>query len=109
MLERNVVDFGDLQQGVCMGSFSNHPYHFVFEDGSRYLMMGYECDWLWALDMKDPNLPTLNPFLDKLAKHGFNLIILNAYAHDTSWCKGKTDADDYGPPPMYAWTGSTDF
>ena len=85
-----------------------HPHHFIFEDGARYFPMGYECDWLWALDADDPRLPTVNPFLDKLARHGFNFIILNTYAHDTIWRKGKTGADDYGPPPMYAWEGSNE-
>ena len=86
----------------------DHPYHFVFEDGTRRFLMGYECDWLWALDMGDPNLATLNPFLDKLAANGFNHIILNAYAHDCPWSKGRTCKDDYGPPPMYAWQGSNE-
>jgi hypothetical protein len=86
----------------------NHPRHFIFEDGTRYFLMGYECDWLWALDMGDPNLPTLNRFLDKLRSHGFNHIIMNAYAHDTSWRRGKTDGHDYGPPPMYAWEGTNE-
>jgi len=76
-----------------------HPHHFIHEDGTRYFLMGYECDWLWALDMDDPHLPRVNPFLDKLAAHGFNYIILNSYAHDTGWRKGKTGADDYGPMP----------
>jgi len=87
---------------------AKHPRHFVFEDGSRPFLMGYECDWLWALDMNGPTLPTLNPFLDKLAAHGFNHIILNAYAHDTSWRKGKTGEHHYGPPPMYAWKGTNE-
>jgi len=87
---------------------SEQSHHFVFEDGTRYFLMGYECDWLWALDMNEPNLPKLNPFLDKLAEHGFNHIILNAYAHDCGWRKGKTGDDDYGPPPMYAWQGSNE-
>ena len=85
-----------------------HPHQFVFEDGTRYFPMGYECDWLWALDMTDAGLPTLNPFLDKLAAHGFNCIVLNAYAHDTTWRKGRTGEDDYGPPPLYAWEGSNE-
>ncbi|MFQ5809912.1 MAG: PA14 domain-containing protein, partial [Armatimonadota bacterium] len=84
------------------------PHHFVWEDGARYLLLAYECDWLWALDMDDPELPTLEPFLDKLAEHGFNHILLNAYAHDCGWRKGKTGPDDYGPPPMYAWLGSNE-
>jgi hypothetical protein len=85
-----------------------HPHHFVFEDGTRYFLMGYECDWLWALDMGRPDLKILNAFLDKLAASGFNYIILNTYAHDTGWRKGKTGEDDFGPPPMYAWEGSNE-
>jgi len=83
-----------------------HPHHFLFEDGTRHFLMGYECDWLWALDMRDPTLPTLSRFLDKLAAHGFNHVILNAYAHDCAWQQGRTGDDDYGPPPSFAWQGS---
>ena len=83
-----------------------HPHHFIFEDGTRYFLMGYECDWLWALDMGKPELTTLEPFLDTLAAHGFNHVILNAYAHDCPWRKGTTGPDDFGPPPKYAWRGS---
>jgi hypothetical protein len=84
-----------------------HRSQFLYEDGSRYFPMGYECDWLWALDSGDPLLRTLNPFLDKIAGDGFNFIILNAFAYDTSWRKGRTEDDDYGPPPLYAWEGTT--
>lgn len=84
------------------------PHQFVYDDGTRYFPLGYECDWLWALDANEPELKTIHPFLDKLVAHGFNFIILNAYAHDTSWRKGKTDDTDFGPPPMYAWEGSND-
>ncbi len=80
-----------------------NPHHFVYEDGTRYFLSGYECDWLWALDED-----ALLPFLDTLQAAGFNHILLNAYAHDTGWRKGKTGPDDYGPPPMYAWEGSND-
>jgi len=31
---------------------------------------------------------------------------MNAYAHDTSWAKGKSNPWDYGPPAMYAWEGT---
>ena len=85
-----------------------NPRHFVFEDGTRYFLLGYECDWLWAMDMKDPELKIVNRFLDKLAASGFNYLILNAYAHDTSWRKGKTGEDDFGPPPLFAWEGSNE-
>lgn len=84
------------------------PHHFVFEDGARFFPMGYECDWLWALDLAsgDPALPVTAPFLDRIAASGFNYVILNGYAHDTSWRSGTTGADDYGPPPLYAWAGT---
>jgi len=85
-----------------------HPFHFVYEDGTRYFPMGYECDWLWALDATNSQLPTINRFLDKLSASGFNYVLLNAYAHDTSWRAGKTAADDYGPPPLFAWDGSNE-
>lgn len=87
---------------------SDHPSQFVYEDGTRLLPMGYECDWLWAMDSADPQLSTVNPFLDKIAGYGFNFIILNAYAQDTSWRKGHTGDDDFGPPPLYAWEGTND-
>ena len=87
---------------------ADHRYHFVFEDGTRYFLSGYEFDWLWALDTDQPDLPKLKPLLDKLAAHGFNHIILNAYAHDCKWREGKTEEYDYGPPPMYAWHGTND-
>ena len=80
---------------------TQHPRHFVFEDGTRCFLMGYECDWMWALENPEP-------FLDKLAAYGFNYIILNAYAHDTSWRKGKTATDDYGPPTQFAWAGTNE-
>jgi hypothetical protein len=87
---------------------AEHPYHFVHEDGSPYYLMGYECDWLWALDTDDANLSTLGPFLDTLVEHGFNHILLNVYAHDCSWQEGTSGPDDYGPPPLYAWEGDND-
>lgn len=85
-----------------------HPHHFIYEDGTRHFLLGYECDWLWALDTFDPALKTVNPFLDKLVANGFNFVILNTYAHDCSWRKGKTGPDDFGPPPLYAWAGTNE-
>lgn len=85
-----------------------HPHHFVFEDGTRYFLLGFECDWLWALDANDPSLPNLRRFVDLLAERGFNHIVMNIYAHDTPWAKGNTNKWDYGPPPIYPWEGSND-
>ena len=85
-----------------------HPHQFAWEDGAHFLPVGYECDWLWALDANDPKLPTINSFLDKLTASGFDLIVLDTYAYDTTWRKGKTGKDDFGPPPMLPWEGTND-
>ena len=82
-----------------------HPHHFIFEDGMRFFMQGYEYDWLWALDMDKPGVPTIEKSLDLIARHGFNCVILNSYAYDTSWRKGRTGEDDYGPALLYPWEG----
>ncbi len=85
-----------------------HPHHFMFDDGTHFFMQGYEYDWLWALDMDKPGVPTVEKSLDLLAQHGFNYVILNSYAHDTTWRKGKSSPDDYGPPLLYPWEGNND-
>ena len=78
-----------------------HPHHFILEDGTHFFMQGYEYDWLWALDMDRPGVPTVEKSLDLIARHGFNYVILNSYAYDTTWRKGKTGPDDYGPSLLY--------
>jgi hypothetical protein len=49
---------GALKPGVhgALRVDAAHPHHFVFEDGARYYLLGYECDWLWALDPRDPGV-----------------------------------------------------
>jgi hypothetical protein len=83
----------------------DHPHHFIFEDGTHFFMQGYEYDFLWALDMDKPGVPTVEATLDLITKQGFNYVLLNAFAYDTGWRKGKSGPDDYGPPLLYAWEG----
>ena len=87
---------------------SEYPNHFIFDDGTRFFMQGYEYDWLWALDMDKPNVPTVDQTLNLIAGYGFNCVLLNSYAYDTQWRHGKTGPDDYGPPLMIPWEGSND-
>ena len=85
-----------------------HPHHFVREDGTRFFYSGFECDWLWAVDLEtcDPSLPQTSILLDKLAAHEFNVVYMNIYAH-TGF--GRPDQKpNFGPPPKYAWGGSND-
>jgi hypothetical protein len=83
-----------------------HPHHFIFADGTRFFMQAYAYDWLWALDMDKPGVPTIEKTLDLIASHGFNYISVNSFAFDTDWRKGNTGADDFGPPAMFPWAGS---
>ena len=85
-----------------------HPHHFLYEDGTRPFVLGYEANWLWALTHLGDEEVTLRRFLDRIASFGFNHIFVNTYAHDTRWCPGKTEERDYGPPPMYAWEGTNE-
>jgi hypothetical protein len=83
-----------------------HPHHFVYEDGTRYFLLGYEADWLWAPGMKDPDRKLMHRLIDLMAARGFNHVLVNVYAYDTSWAPGKSCEYDYGPAEMYPWEGT---
>jgi hypothetical protein len=85
-----------------------NPYHFVYEDGSRYFLMGYEADWLAEADMKDPERKVMHHLIDQIAARGFNHMITAVFAYDTSWSKGNQNQWDYGPPAMYVFGGTNE-
>lgn len=87
---------------------TDHPHHFVREDGSRFFYSGFEADWLWAIDLAtcDPKLPQTSILLDKLVDHRFNVVYMNVYAHTGFANPGQ--GPNFGPPAMYAWGGSND-
>jgi hypothetical protein len=85
-----------------------HPYHFINEDGSRFFMMGYEADWLAEADMMDPNRKVMNHLIEQIATRGFNWVITNIFAYDTTWSKGNQNQWDYGPPAMYLFGGTNE-
>ncbi len=84
------------------------PHHFVYEDGTPCFLMGFECDWLGMLDLGRRGIPLAREVIDLYAQHGFNEVILNVYAHETRWRKGKTSEQDFGPPALFAWGGTND-
>jgi len=75
-----------------------HPHHFIYEDGTRYLPLGDECDWLFALD-----LPVARRYLERLQAHGFTQVLMQVYAHACSWSEGQPHR--LVPPPRYPWLG----
>jgi hypothetical protein len=82
---------------------------FRYEDGTSYILVGYEADWLFALDLEHEQLIRTEPFLDKIADSGFNHIVMNVYAHANDW--GQIDNAgnyDYSKPPMWPFGGTND-
>ncbi len=65
----------------------NDPQHMVWSDGSPYFMLGFECDFLFALDYHRPTTARMESFLDRVAENGFNHIVMNVYANDVVWEK----------------------
>jgi hypothetical protein len=92
--------------GLLVDPLNRH--HFVFEDGTRYFLMGYEADWLWGADMKDPERRVMHHLIGQMVARGFNHVLVNVYSHDTSWAKGHTNQWDYGPPELYVFEGSNE-
>ena len=87
---------------------NEYPHHFIFEDGTSHFKQAYEADWLWALGLGDNKIIKVKEFISTIKKFGFNEIITNIYAHDTVWKKGKTCANDYGPPALFLWEGDNE-
>jgi hypothetical protein len=79
--------------------------HFVHRDGTPFFMLSYEADWLWGLEMAYPGEGRVDRFLRHVAQYGFNTILINFFAYDTTWCPGNTSERDYGPPPLTPWEG----
>lgn len=81
----------------------NKSDKFVYENGEAYMMNAYESNWLWAMDIEK-----IEEFMRQIKSYGFNMVITNLYAHDTSWCSGNTSPFDFGPPALYAWEGTNE-
>ena len=87
----------------------DHPRHFIYQDGTRYFLMGYECDWLWALDLGKPDTHHLEAFVDEISKYGgFNHIVTQAYAHYTKWAMDIPMPLRIAPTQLYAWEGTNE-
>ena len=77
------------RRGMIVKS-KEYPKNVFYEDGTPYFMMGFECDFLYALDYKNvQSTPILDKFLDGVARNGFNHIVMNVYATDVVWQKDE--------------------
>ncbi len=61
------------------GKLSIHPdkpRYLKYEDGTDYFLLGYEADWLFALDLQSDDLDKTDKFLGDIAANGFNQIVI---------------------------------
>ncbi|MEM6641430.1 MAG: DUF4038 domain-containing protein [Bacteroidota bacterium] len=65
----------------------DNPQRFFYEDGSHYINLAFECDWLFALDYGNPDLPRTNHLLSLIEENGFNQVVMNVYSYDVKWKK----------------------
>ncbi|MDC7233604.1 MAG: DUF4038 domain-containing protein [Spirochaetales bacterium] len=81
---------------------------FTLGDDDSVFVMSYEANWLWALETSDPGSGRIDAFLKLIKSYGFNSVLMNAYAYDTTWAAGNTSPFDFGPPGIYPWAGSNE-
>ncbi|MBD3393857.1 MAG: DUF4038 domain-containing protein [Chitinivibrionales bacterium] len=88
---------------------TDHPRHFVYEDGTRYFTIGFELDWLFALDLETGTLDKTSQIIDEVAGNGFNHIVMNVYAHDVTWeIQGRGTPHDYSNPARFVFGGTNE-
>ncbi|MCL7762533.1 DUF5060 domain-containing protein [Polaribacter sp. Z014] len=72
-----------------------NPQYFYYEDGTPYMQMAYECDWLFALDFENKKAaPKTASLLDDLQKNNLNQIVTTVYSFGAKW-KRDPKLDDY--------------
>jgi hypothetical protein len=89
-----------------------NPKKFAWRDGAPFLLLGFECDWLFSYHQRHPDDCAARIAL--LSDRGFNYIVTNIYAHtgfSTSEAAGQGEIRPdtiYGPPDMYVFGGDND-
>jgi len=58
----------DRHGGVVLNK--ENPQHLFYEDGSHYFNLAFECDWLFALDYGQKEIPKTKQLLSLLNEYG---------------------------------------
>jgi hypothetical protein len=59
---------------------------FVYRDGTPYFLLAFELDWLFSLDLDNPqDIPKTREIISHISENGFTQVIMNVYAYDASW------------------------
>lgn len=87
-----------------LGTDPKRPNRFAWRDGTKFVPLGFECDWLFAYHQKDPE--ACRAAIDRIAERGFNYIVMNVYAHAGF---SDTERDDVlTPPNMFLFGGTNE-
>ena len=86
-----------------------NPQRFVYADGTPYLLMAFELDWLFALDAEtSEGIPRTRKLISEIARNGFNQIVMNVYAYDAPW--GEKDKirpeHNFAKPRVFPFGGT---
>lgn len=54
-----------------------HPGRFAWEDGTPFVALGFECDWLFSYHQRDSALARTH--VDLMRQRGFNYVVMNVY------------------------------
>ena len=64
----------------------DNPQKFARQSGDDFFMMGFECDFLFALNYhQETQTPELDALLDRVREDGFNYMITNVYGYNVKW------------------------
>jgi hypothetical protein len=105
-----VIPASKNQHGAIQVNKEN-TQRFVYEDGTPYFAMGFEIDWLFALDAENKeNIPKTRQITQHLADNGFNQAIMNVYAYDAIWGeKNKINPKyNFANPKVFPFGGTND-
>ena len=81
---------------------------FTDSEGKPVFLLGHECNFLFSMVGSPDGHHKLEILVENLKKGGFNQVQVNSYAVDTSWARGRTCPNDYGPPYIEMWNETDD-
>lgn len=89
-----------------------HPQKFAWTDGTPFVILGFECDWLFSYHQEKPE--KCREHVELINNRGFNYIVMNIYAHvgfsQPDRGKGTViiPGTVYAPSRMYVFGGTND-
>ena len=75
---------------------SDNRQRFIRENGDDFFMLGFECDFLYALNYHNSDsTPELDQMLEQVKKLKFNYMIMNVYGYNIKWEQPEVIQKDF--------------